>query len=188
MYPIAQSQVCFESGGKDIRVDCFLPSVSAPSGSNGGRAPSPGSAGETPVLQRFPAIIALHGSGGASFEGLDPQERSYGFHAGEVETSFLLAAMPKLVDSSAYTSNYIADIHKPELLRPENAPAIFAWLTRDIAPSGVLGDPRADSAEKGCRWIEEAATRLAAALEAMFHYAPEIETDIQLGYPADSTK
>jgi len=133
--------------------------------------------------------FALHGSGGASFEGLDPQERSYGFHAGEVETSFLLAALPKLVDSSAYTSNYIADINKPELLRPENAPAIFAWLTRDIAPSGVLGDPRASSSEKGCRWIEEAATRLASALEVMFHYAPDIGPDIQpsigRGIPAD---
>ena len=33
--------------------------------------------------------FTLHGSGGISFEGLDPQERAYGFHAGEVETSFL---------------------------------------------------------------------------------------------------
>ncbi len=86
--------------------------------------------------------FALHGSGGISFEGLDPQERAYGFHAGEVETSFLLASMPELVDRSAYTSNYIADISKPEMLLPENAPATFAWLTRDIAASGVMGDPR----------------------------------------------
>ncbi len=64
MYSIAQSQVCFESGGKDIRVDCFLPCINAPSGGNGGGAPAPGWTGETPVLQRFPAVIALHGSGG----------------------------------------------------------------------------------------------------------------------------
>ena len=74
-------------------------------------------------------MFALHGSGGIPFEGLNPQERAYGFHAGEVETSFLLASVPKLVDRSAYTTNYIADIAKPELLRPENAPAIFSWLT-----------------------------------------------------------
>ena len=65
--------------------------------------------------------------------------------------------MPELVDRSAYTVNYIADVAKPELLRPENAPAVFAWLTRDIAPSGVLGDPRPATAENGARWIEEAA-------------------------------
>lgn len=115
--------------------------------------------------------FALHGACGATFEGLEPQERAYGFHAGEVETAFLLRAMPELVDRSAYTVNYIADISKPEQLLPENAAATFAWLTRDIAPSGVLGDPRPATAEKGERWIEEAATRLAAALQAMANYA-----------------
>ena len=114
--------------------------------------------------------FALHGSGGIPFEGLNPQERAYGFHAGEVETSFLLASVPELVDRSAYTVNYIADITRPELLKPENAPAVFAWLTRDIAPSGVLGDPRPATPENGARWIDEAATRLAAALETMFRY------------------
>jgi creatinine amidohydrolase len=115
-------------------------------------------------------MFALHGSGGVPFEGLNPQERAYGFHAGEVETSFLLASMPKLVDRSAYTTNYIADIAKPELLRPENAPAIFSWLTANIAPSGVLGDPRPATPEKGERWIEEASAQIAKLLEAMFRY------------------
>jgi creatinine amidohydrolase len=115
--------------------------------------------------------FALHGSGGISFEGLSAQERAYGFHAGEVETSFLLAAVPELVDSRSYSVNYIADVSASELLLPENAPATFAWLTRDIAPSGVLGDPRPATAEKGERWLEQAATRLAAALEAMANYS-----------------
>ncbi len=114
--------------------------------------------------------FALHGSGGAAFEGLNPQERAFGFHAGEVETAFLLASVPDLVDRSAYTVNYIADINKPELLRPENAPAVFAWLTRDIAASGVLGDPRPATPENGARWIDEAARRLAAALQEMADY------------------
>jgi len=117
-------------------------------------------------LQTF----ALHGSGGIAFEGLSAQERAYGFHAGEVETSLLLASVPELVDQSAYTVNYIADVEHPELLLPENAPATFAWLTRDIASSGVMGDPRPATAEKGERWLEQAAVRLAAALEAMVRY------------------
>jgi creatinine amidohydrolase len=115
--------------------------------------------------------FTLHGSGGISFEGLDPQERAYGFHAGEVETSFLLASVPELVDTTAYTVNYIADISKPGLLLPENAPATFAWLTRDIASSGVMGDPRPASSEKGARWLEQASTRLAAALQEMARYS-----------------
>jgi len=36
--------------------------------------------------------FALHGSGGIAFEGLSPQEKAYGFHAGEVETALLLAS------------------------------------------------------------------------------------------------
>jgi creatinine amidohydrolase len=114
--------------------------------------------------------FALHGSGGISFEGLSPQEKAYGFHAGEVETALLLASVPELVDRSAYTVNYIADVAHPELLLPENAPATFAWLTLDIAASGVMGDPRPATAENGKRWLEQAAMRLAAALEAMARY------------------
>jgi creatinine amidohydrolase len=114
--------------------------------------------------------FSLFGSGGISFEGLDPQEKAYGFHAGEVETSYLLASVPELVDPSAYTVNYIADISKPALLRPENGAANFAWLTSDIAASGVMGDPRPASAEKGTRWIEQAATRLADVLKEMSQY------------------
>jgi len=114
--------------------------------------------------------FALHGTGGISFEGLSPQERAYGFHAGEVETALLLASVPELVDRSAYTVNYIADVNASAELLPENGPATFAWLTRDIAASGVMGDPRPATAANGARWLEQAATKLAAALEAMAHY------------------
>jgi creatinine amidohydrolase len=120
--------------------------------------------------------FALHGAAGVELDGLSPQERAYGFHAGEVETALLLASMPQLVDRSAYTSNYIADAAKPELLLPENAPATFAWLTRDIASSGVMGDPRPATAENGARWLDQAATRLAAALEAMIRFPNPAET------------
>jgi creatinine amidohydrolase len=115
-------------------------------------------------------MFSMSGSGGAAFTGLGEQERAYGFHAGEVETSFLLSAIPEVVHTGEYTVNYIADVSKPELLKPENAPATFAWLTRDIAPSGVMGDPNPASAEKGALWIEEAAVKVAAVLTAMAAY------------------
>jgi creatinine amidohydrolase/Fe(II)-dependent formamide hydrolase-like protein len=57
-------------------------------------------------------VFSLFGSGGAAFTGLGDQERAYGFHAGEVETSFLLSAIPELVHTGEYTVNYIADIAK----------------------------------------------------------------------------
>jgi creatinine amidohydrolase len=114
--------------------------------------------------------FTLFGSGGAVFEGLNKQEAAYGFHAGEVETSLLLSACPELVHSDQYTSNYIADIDNPELLKPEFSSANFAWLTRDIAASGVMGDPSGASAEKGEKWAKAAAARIAEMLMAMYHY------------------
>jgi creatinine amidohydrolase len=116
------------------------------------------------------ATFALYGAGGARFEGVGEQERKHGFHAGETETALLLAATPELVDTGAYTVNYIADIGEPEELAPENAAATFAWLTRDIAASGVMGDPRPATAENGARWIEAAAVRIASALTAMLRH------------------
>ena len=112
----------------------------------------------------------LSGGAGAAATGLKPQERAYGFHAGEWETSLLLAATPQLVHPDHYTSNYIAHIDNPKPLLPEFAPATFSWLTRDIAPSGVMGDPRPATAESGVRWIDEASTKVAAALQAMLDF------------------
>jgi len=112
----------------------------------------------------------LAGSVGASAEGVSKQERAYGFHAGEWETALLLAATPELVHPGEYTVNYIAQIDNPKPLLPEFAPATFSWLTRDIAPSGVMGDPRPATAENGNLWIEAAATKVAAALRAMLDF------------------
>lgn len=116
--------------------------------------------------------FSLFGSGGITFDGVSEQEKTYGFHAGEIETSFLLSATPELVRKEAYTSNYIADVSKPELLKPENSSANFAWLTADIAASGVMGDPTPSSAENGERWIHNAAERIAQVLLAMYAFQP----------------
>jgi carboxymethylenebutenolidase len=51
MYTVIQSHTSFESGGKDIRLDCFLPSA------NG---------------ERFPAVIGVHGSGGGHVSMAEP--------------------------------------------------------------------------------------------------------------------
>ena len=117
--------------------------------------------------------FSLFGSPGSTFDGVSSQERTYGFHAGEIETAYLLHATPELVHRDSYSSNYIARVDKPELLKPEGSSANFAWLTRDIAPSGVLGDPTAATAENGARWAEEAAARISEILVAMYNFEPK---------------
>jgi creatinine amidohydrolase len=100
------------------------------------------------------------------------QERTYGFHAGEIETAYLLHATPELVHPNEYTTNYIARVDQPELLKPEGSSAKFAWLTKDIASSGVMGDPSRATAENGERWSNEAAARIAEILVAMYKFEP----------------
>lgn len=109
-------------------------------------------------------------SGGGPASGLSAQEAAYGFHAGEVETALLLAATPELVHKDQYTAQYIARLGDPGTLKPEFSYATFAWLTRDISPSGVMGDPRPATAENGVKWREEMAARIAAALVEMSAY------------------
>jgi len=117
--------------------------------------------------------FTLFGSPGAHFDGVSPQERTYGFHAGEIETAYLLHATPELVHPDAYTTNYVARVDHPEHLKPEGSSANFAWLTRDIAPSGVLGDPSNASAENGERWSREASAHIAEVLIAMYNFEPK---------------
>lgn len=117
--------------------------------------------------------FSLFGSPGCAFEGVSEQERAYGFHAGEIETAFLLHATPSLVHTDAFTTNYIARVDLPELLKPEGSSANFAWLTKDIAPSGVLGDPTGATAENGERWSDEAAASIAELLVAMHKFEPK---------------
>ena len=121
--------------------------------------------------------FSLFGSPGASFDTVSPQERLYGFHAGEIETAFLLHASPGLVHSQEYTANYIARVETPELLKPEGSAANFAWLTRDIAETGVMGDPTPATAENGARWVGEAAARIAEILIAMYQFKPPSRVD-----------
>ena len=61
------------------------------------------------------------------------------------------------------------------MLKPEFASATFSWLTRDIAPSGVMGDPAPSTAEKGWKWCDEMSSRVAAALQEMYAFKEIVE-------------
>ena len=65
--------------------------------------------------------FSLFGSPGVNFDTVSKQERTYGFHAGEIETAYLLYGTPELVHPDRYTSNYIARVDHPELLKPEGS-------------------------------------------------------------------
>jgi creatinine amidohydrolase len=96
-----------------------------------------------------------------------PQETAFGFHAGEFETSLLLAGMPELVRMDRAVCEYPARIDSPGVLRPEASAAVFAWKTSDLSHSGVMGDATQATAEKGAHWLDEASTALARKIETL---------------------
>ena len=102
-----------------------------------------------------------------STEELSAQEAAWGFHAGEWETCIMLEIAPALVAMDRAVKHYPASINDPGRLRPENAPAIFSWVTRDIAPKGVMGDATAATAQKGKRWFAAAITELAGQIQRL---------------------
>ncbi|MDF3056119.1 MAG: creatininase [Rariglobus sp.] len=95
---------------------------------------------------------------------LPTQEATYGFHAGELETSWLLAVAPQWVRMESAVCEYPARLEDAGELRPEAAPATFAWASQDVSASGVMGDATAGTAEKGGRWIEQIAAGYAARI------------------------
>jgi len=115
-------------------------------------------------------VFSLFFGAGVALPGLDPHEDMYGYHGGTVETSLLLAATPELVHTDQYTSCYIRQPGETGRLVPENGGATYAWITGDISPSGILGDPSAATAEKGRQWRELMAQGIVEALEEMFAF------------------
>ncbi|GAB5560827.1 MAG: hypothetical protein SynsKO_24740 [Synoicihabitans sp.] len=98
---------------------------------------------------------------------LDPHESTWGFHAGEWETSVMLEIAPHTVDMDRAICHYPVPQNAPGKLRPENAPAIFSWKTRDIAPDGVMGDATKATAEKGKQWLETALDQVAEQIREL---------------------
>jgi creatinine amidohydrolase len=85
--------------------------------------------------------------------GLPAQEAAYGFHANTAETAFLYALAPQFTHPEEAPCHYPAHIEDPGELRPECAPATYAWASQDISPHGVMGDAKAATAELGAKWV-----------------------------------
>ncbi len=82
-------------------------------------------------------------------------------HAGEVETSLLLAIAPKLVDmSKAAPNSRRLSKSKAAYSTITNAPGSFPKITGN----GVWGDPRKASAKKGKKWMKDIVARLSDAI------------------------
>jgi creatinine amidohydrolase len=79
--------------------------------------------------------------------GVTPEEA--GAHAGESETSFMLALTENLVEKDHYIPGYLGPLGEKEIeiILEEGMPA--------LTKSGILGDPSKATAEKGMDYLEK---------------------------------
>ncbi|NBB80699.1 MAG: creatininase family protein [Verrucomicrobia bacterium] len=96
---------------------------------------------------------------------LPEREKLYGIHANEMESSLMYATTPDMVDIAAATCCWIGSLDDPKILKPEFAPATYAWKTLDVSSSGVAGDATVATAEKGRLWADRAGEALAQRLK-----------------------
>lgn len=92
------------------------------------------------------------------------QEAEMGFHAGEWETSLMLAIASDLVRMDRAVCEFPAQREELGLLRLDHGVANVSWMTADISRSGVMGDATAATVEKGERWLRAGAEALAKKL------------------------
>jgi creatinine amidohydrolase len=119
-----------------------------------------------PTLREIRSLYGIRAGLLASVPVADipAQEAAFGIHAGEVETSWVMAAAGEHTDPSKAVCEFPARIGDPGEVRPVAAPALVAWASRDVSRSGVMGDATAATAQKGERWLEQGAAGYAAAI------------------------
>src|SRR5262245_26090427 len=108
---------------------------------------------------------------GLTYPPISETEAAWGTHAGEWETSIMLALTPELVDMErAERAQGHATFEEP----PEHigllGPIPFAWSTDDVAATGAIGDPRAATVERGREIVELSVEKIALTLEEICRF------------------
>lgn len=86
-------------------------------------------------------------------ELLTPKEAKEGMHAGDAETSIIMALLPEQVKMDKAVAEYPPELPNTSLLTPEGK-LPFAWTTKDVSKSGVIGDATTATLEKGQQILE----------------------------------
>lgn len=102
-------------------------------------------------------------------EMLTPQEREYGIHAGDAETSIMLSLLPQQVQMDKAVKEYPQGLPQDSLLDMEGQ-LPFAWLTKELTKSGVMGDATVATTEKGDRILESLATGWVQVIQDVYKF------------------
>jgi creatinine amidohydrolase len=102
-------------------------------------------------------------------EMLTEKELELGIHAGDAETSLMMALLPEQVRDELAVCEYPQGLPTDGLLSMEGA-LPFAWVTRDLTRSGVLGDATAASRAKGDRLLAALTEGWVAVITAIHQF------------------
>jgi len=102
-------------------------------------------------------------------ELLTAQEREYGIHAGDAETSIMLSLLPEQVHMDKAVKEYPQGLPQDSLLDMEGK-LPFAWLTKELSQSGVMGDATAATKEKGDRILESVANGWVQVIQDVYKF------------------
>jgi creatinine amidohydrolase len=118
--------------------------------------------------------LPLMGPNGEDVNALfGTHEHRFGIHAGEIETSMMLALAPELVDMQ-WAQNFVSTSEARAAhfsILGDGKSAKLGWQMQDYNPLGAVGNATAASADKG-RAVIDAAGRALARLLAEVHQLP----------------
>ncbi|MEB3335876.1 MAG: creatininase family protein [Leptolyngbyaceae bacterium] len=100
-----------------------------------------------------------------------PQELELGIHAGDAETSLLLSVLPDQVKMEAAVTEYPPELPHPTLLSIEGK-LPFAWVTKDLSQSGVIGDATTATKDKGDRLLESVSDGWVQVIQDIYRFQP----------------
>lgn len=100
-----------------------------------------------------------------------PKELEFGIHAGDIETSLMLSLLPDQVDMTRAIAEFPPELPPDSVLSMEGK-FPFAWVTRDLSKSGVLGDPTGATVEKGDRLLEALVTGWVQVIQDLHRFQP----------------
>jgi creatinine amidohydrolase len=111
----------------------------------------------------------LSSAGASDPVSIARDEIRFGIHAGDWETSIVLALEPNLVQMDRAPSAF-PDFPQSRNISMTKGNALVAWLTGDWSPTGVFGDATQATPKRGEARLESCVVKLAEVLEEISRF------------------
>jgi creatinine amidohydrolase len=122
-------------------------------------------------------------------DAFERMELRHGIHAGDVETSLLLAHKPETVDMGRAASAVPVTVKMAEDFKWLSAfrPIGFGWMTQDLHPTGAVGDATLATAQKGEEALAHGARAFVELLQDVDRFDLKRLVDGPLDEPSSPT-